>query len=45
MLSDILGFVLVKSYVHNQDFLIPPSWDDKIYKNHPIRIVIQVVES
>lgn len=36
---------MFKPYVQNQDFLIPPSWDDKIHKNHPVRIVNSVIES
>ena len=31
--------------MQNQDYLIPPSWNDKIHKNHPVRIVNQVIES
>lgn len=36
---------MFKPYVQNQDFLIPPSWDDKIPKNHPVRIVDRIIES
>ena len=36
---------MFKPYVQNQDFLIPPSWDDKIHNNHPVRIVNNVIES
>lgn len=36
---------MFKPYVQNQDFLIPPSWDDKIHKDHPVRIVNRVIDS
>lgn len=36
---------MFKPYIQNQDYLIPPSWDEKIPQNHPVRVVNRVIES
>lgn len=36
---------MFKLYNQNQDYLLPPSWDDKISKNHPVRIVNNIIDS
>lgn len=37
--------VTFKSYCPNQSYLIPPSWDEKIPENHPVRVVNQIIDS
>lgn len=36
--------VIFKPYTPNQLHLLPPSWDEKIVSNHPVRIVDQVID-
>jgi transposase len=36
---------LFKPYTPNQLYLLPPSWDEKIDKNHPVRVVNQIIET
>jgi transposase len=33
-----------KRYVQNQPMLIPPSYDDLVPANHPVRVVNEVIE-
>lgn len=33
-----------KSYVQNQPMLIPPSYEDLVPQNHPVRVVNEVIE-
>lgn len=33
-----------KPYIQNQPYLIPPSWDEYILPNHPVRVVDAIVE-
>lgn len=28
----------------NQSYLIPPTWDEKIHKNHPVRIINNIID-
>jgi transposase len=37
--------VVFKTYSPNQLQLLPPSWDDKIPLNHPVRVVSSVIDS
>lgn len=34
-----------KSYAQNQAYLIPPSWDEKIKADHPVRIINNIINS
>lgn len=34
-----------KTYHQNQSYLIPPTWEEKIPINHPVRIVNRIIES
>lgn len=34
-----------KSYSQNQAYLIPPSWEEKIPFNHPVRIVNRIIDN
>jgi transposase len=33
-----------KPYIQNQPYLIPPSWDEYILPNHPVRVIDSIVE-
>jgi transposase len=34
-----------KTYIQNQNYLLPPSWDEKIDANHPVRIVNKIIDA
>ena len=36
--------VVFKRYVQNQPMLIPPSYEDLVHGNHPVRVVNEVIE-
>lgn len=36
--------VVFKRYVQNQPMLLPPSYDELVPKNHPVRVVNEVIE-
>lgn len=38
------GKVVFKRYVQNQPMLLPPSYEDLVPENHPVRVVNEVVE-
>lgn len=38
------GKPVFKRFVQNQPMLIPPSYDDLVPRNHPVRVVNEVVE-
>lgn len=38
------GKAVFKRYVQNQPMLIPPSYDDLVPQNHPVRVVNEVIE-
>lgn len=37
--------VVFKDYINNQPLLLPPSIDELIETNHPVRVVNSVIES
>lgn len=39
-----MGKAVFKPYIQNQPYLIPPSWEEKIREDHPVRVINTIID-